>query len=99
MDLDARGPPALRSSALERATARCHRERQMATDDDPLARLAAELERLSQAQLALGEATAALIAQAPPQERRGLASAAATSRAAARTASEASAKALASSDA
>jgi hypothetical protein len=71
----------------------------MAADDDPLARLAAELERLSQAHLALGEATASLIAQAPPQERRLLGQAAAASRAAARSAAEASAKALATHDA
>jgi hypothetical protein len=66
--------------------------------DDPLARLAAELERLSQAQLKLGEATAALIPQAQPEDRRSLGQAAAASRAAARSASEASAKALASTD-
>jgi hypothetical protein len=63
--------------------------------DDPLARLAAELERLAQAHLALGEATASLISQATPQDRRILGQAAAASRAAARTAAEASAKALA----
>lgn len=63
--------------------------------DDPLVRLAAELERLSQAHLALGEATASLIAQAPADERRILRSAAAASRAAARSASEASARTLA----
>jgi hypothetical protein len=66
--------------------------------DDPLARLAAELERLAQAQLALGEATASLIPQATPHERRILGQAAAASRAAARTAAEASAKALAATD-
>jgi hypothetical protein len=70
----------------------------MDTAEDPLARLAAELERLSQAQLALGEATASLIAQAAPAERRILGQAAAASRAAARTAAEASAKALAAAD-
>jgi hypothetical protein len=69
----------------------------METADDPLARLAAELERLSQAHLKLGEATASLIPQAAPHERRMLGQAAAASRAAARSASEASAKALASS--
>lgn len=66
--------------------------------DDPLARLAAELERLAQAHLALGEATASLIPQAAPRERRILGQAAAASRAAARTAAEASAKALAATD-
>jgi hypothetical protein len=65
---------------------------------DPLARLAAELERLSQAQLALGEATASLIPQARPEDRRILGEAAAASRAAARTAFEASARALAVTD-
>ncbi len=64
-------------------------------DDDPLARLAAELERLSQAHLALSEATASLIPQAPAEQRRILRGAAAASRAAARTASEASAQTLA----
>jgi hypothetical protein len=71
----------------------------MDADDDPLARLASELERLSQAHLALSEATASLIPQAAPHERRILGAAAAASRAAARTAAEASAKALASADA
>jgi hypothetical protein len=71
----------------------------MAATDDPLARLASELERLSQAHLALSEATASLIPQAAPHERRLLGQAAATSRAAARTAAAASAKALASTDA
>jgi hypothetical protein len=66
--------------------------------DDPLARLAAELERLAQAHLKLGEATASLIPQAPAEERRILGQAAAASRAAARSAAEASAKALASTD-
>jgi hypothetical protein len=65
--------------------------------DDPLARLAAELERLSQAHLKLGEATASLIPQARPEERRMLGEAAAASRAAARDASAASAQALSSS--
>jgi hypothetical protein len=67
--------------------------------DDPLARLAAELERLSAAHLKLGEATAALIPQAEPEARRILGEAAKASRAAARTAAEASAKALAHGDA
>jgi hypothetical protein len=67
--------------------------------EDPLARLAFELERLSQAHIALGEATASLIPQAAPEERRILGQAAAAARAAARTAAEASAKALASTDA
>jgi len=66
-----------------------------AAGDDPLARLAAELERLSQAHLALGEATAKLIPQAAPEERRILGQAAAASRAAARSAAQASAQALA----
>lgn len=71
----------------------------MAAADDPLARLATELEWLAQAHLALGEATASLIAMAPPQERRILGEAAAASRAAARAAAGASAKALATHDA
>jgi hypothetical protein len=66
--------------------------------EDPLARLAAELERLSQAHLKLGEATASLIPQAEPEARRILGQAAAASRAAARSASEASAMALAAGD-
>jgi hypothetical protein len=66
--------------------------------DDPLTRLAQELERLSQAHLALGEATAGLIGQAPPEERRILGQAAAASRAAARTAAEASAQVSAARD-
>jgi hypothetical protein len=66
--------------------------------DDPLARLARELERLSQAQLALGEATARLIGQAPPEQRRMLGEAVSASRAAARTASAASARTLAALD-
>jgi hypothetical protein len=70
----------------------------MDADDDPLTRLAAELERLAQAHLTLGEATASLIPQATPHERRVLGQAAAASRAAARTAAEASAKALAATD-
>jgi hypothetical protein len=67
--------------------------------DDPLARLAAELERLSAAHLALGEATASLIAHAAPEDRRRLGEAATASRAAARTAAAASAQALAARDA
>jgi hypothetical protein len=63
--------------------------------DDPLIRLAEELERLSQAHIALGEATAQLIHRAPPEHRQVLGQAAAASRRAARTASEASARALA----
>jgi hypothetical protein len=69
-----------------------------AIDDDPLTRLARELERLAHAQLMLGEATAHLIHQALPEDRRILGEAAAASRAAARTASEASARALAARD-
>jgi hypothetical protein len=71
---------------------------EMDAADDPLARLAAELERLAQAHLKLGEATASLIPQAQPEDRRLLGQAAAASRAAARSAAEASAKALASAD-
>jgi hypothetical protein len=67
--------------------------------EDPLARLASELERLAQAHLALGEATASLIPQADPAERRLLGQAAAASRAAARAAAAASAKTLASAEA
>jgi hypothetical protein len=67
----------------------------MPAADDPLTRLAQELERLSQAHLALGEATAQLIPQARPEERRMLGQAAAASRSAARTASAASAQAMA----
>jgi hypothetical protein len=84
------------SNILERRRRGCHTPARMdAAADDPLARLAAELERLSQAHLALGEATASLIHQAAPEERRLLGQAAAASRAAARSASAASAKALA----
>jgi hypothetical protein len=70
----------------------------MDAHDDPLAHLARELERLSQANLALGEATAQLIALAPPEERRILGEAARASRDAARTAAEASARTLAAAD-
>jgi hypothetical protein len=66
----------------------------MDSSDDPLARLAEELERLSQAHIALGEATAQLLEHAPAEHRRVLGEAAAASRLAARTASEASARAL-----
>jgi hypothetical protein len=69
-----------------------------AAQQDPLERLAAELERLAQAHLALGEATASLIEHVPAAERRSLGQAAAASRAAARTAAEASAKAAATAD-
>ena len=86
------------SNMLEVAPPGCHTRTGMDAADDPLARLAAELERLSQAHLALGEATAALIHQAAPEERRMLGQAAAASRAAARAASEVSAKALTASD-
>jgi hypothetical protein len=67
----------------------------MDASEDPLTRLAQELERLAQAHIALGEATAQLIHQAPPEQRRILGQAAAASRRAARTAAEASARALA----
>lgn len=86
------------SNMLEPRRVGCHTAARMDAADDPLARLAAELERLSQAHLALGEATASLIRQAAPEERRILGRAAAASRAAARCASEASAKALAAGD-
>ncbi len=89
----------LRSKALEDRWPRCHGEQGMAAANDPLTHLASELERLSQAHLALSEATASLIPQAAPHERRILGQAAAASRAAARTAAEASAKTLASTDA
>ncbi len=88
----------LRSKRLEAGPTRCHRADGMDAADDPLARLATELERLSQAHLALSEATASLIPEAAPHERRILGQAAAASRAAARTAAAASAKALASTD-
>jgi hypothetical protein len=66
----------------------------MPAADDPLTRLAHELERLSQAHLKLGEVTAQLIPQARPEERRMLGQAAAAARAAARSASAASAHAM-----
>jgi hypothetical protein len=71
----------------------------MDAPNDPRARLALELERLSHAHLALGEATAQLIPVAAPEERRFLGAAASTSRRAARTAAAASARALAATDA
>jgi hypothetical protein len=71
-----------------------HSRAMNAADEDPLTRLAQELERLSQAHLKLGEATARLIPQAQPEERRILGQAAAASRAAARSASAASAQAI-----
>jgi hypothetical protein len=86
------------SNLLEVPRTRWHTGARMDAADDPLTRLATELERLSQAHLALGEATASLIHRAAPEERRMLGQAAAASRAAARTASEASAKALAASN-
>jgi hypothetical protein len=86
------------SNLLAVPQTRCHTGSGMDAADDPLARLATELERLSQAHLALGEATASLIQRAAPEERRVLGQAAAASRAAARTASAASAKALAALD-
>jgi hypothetical protein len=67
----------------------------MDASDDPLARLAEELERLSQAHIALGVATAQLLQHAPVEYRRVLGEAADASRLAARTASEASARAVA----
>ena len=99
LDLDAAKPIMLRSKALEDRRRRCHRASGMDATDDPLTRLASELERLSQAHLALSEATASLIPQAAPHERRILGQAAAASRAAARTAAEASARTLAATDA
>jgi hypothetical protein len=83
------------SNLLEVRQGHWHTRPGMAAADDPLTRLATELERLSQAHLALSEATASLIHQAAPDERRILGQAAAASRAAARTAAEASAQALA----
>jgi hypothetical protein len=76
---------------------RCH-DPPMAPVDDPLAHLARELERLAQAHLALGEATAQLIPLATAAERRILGEAARASRDAARTAAEASARTSAAAD-
>lgn len=59
--------------------------------DDPLARLAAELERLSSANLALGEAAEQLIVHAR-EERIALREAAREAKAAARAAASASAQ-------
>ena len=65
--------------------------------DDPLLRLSEELERLSQAQLALSEATERL--QAPSgSDRMALRDAAREARSAARAAAEASAMVNAASD-
>lgn len=66
----------------------------MATDDlhDPLERLAAELERLSEASLELGAATAGLARVAGDDDAPALEQAAAASRRAARSAAEASAR-------
>jgi hypothetical protein len=86
------------SSVLAGASGRWQTGSPMDADDDPLTRLAQELERLSQAHLALGEATARLIREAPPAHRRVLGEAASASRSAARTASAASARALAALD-
>ncbi len=69
-----------------------------ALPDDPLARLAEELERLSAVNLALGEAADALVAHARG-EREALRDAASTARGAARTAAAASARAQALGDA
>jgi len=63
-----------------------------AAADDPLARLAEQLERLSAANLALGEAADALVAHAR-EEREALRDAARAARGAARTAAAASANA------
>lgn len=60
-------------------------------DDDPLARLAEQLERLSHANLALGEAAEQLIVHAR-EERIALREAAREARAAARAAAAASAR-------
>lgn len=62
-----------------------------AADDDPLARLAEQLERLSSANLALGEAAEQLIAHARA-ERIALREAARGARSAARAAAAASAQ-------
>lgn len=60
--------------------------------DEPLARLAEQLERLSEAHLKLSEHTAGLIPLADADERRFLREAASASRQAARTAAAASAE-------
>lgn len=70
----------------------------MAAADDPLARLAAELERLSAANLALSEAAEQLVAHTRAQ-RAALREAARDARSAARTAAEASARVDAAADA
>lgn len=62
-----------------------------APTEDPLARLAEQLERLSEAHLKLSEHTVGLIPLAAPEERRFLREAAVASRQAARTAAAASA--------
>jgi hypothetical protein len=69
-----------------------------ASSDDPLARLAEQLERLSAANLALGEAAERLIVHAR-EERQALRDAARAARGAARTAAAASARAHAVGDA
>jgi hypothetical protein len=94
--LDAGTAQILLSNLLAGPPGGCHTRSGMDAADDPLARLAEELERLSQAHLKLGEATAQLIPQAAPEDRRILGEAAKAARAAARSAAEASAKALAS---
>lgn len=63
--------------------------------NDPLARLAAALERMSSASLALSEASERLGRVAPADARDELAAAAIASRRAARTAAAASARASA----
>jgi hypothetical protein len=62
------------------------------SNDDPLVRLAEQLERLSEAHLKLSEHTASLIPLANADERRFLREAASVSRQAARTAASASAE-------
>ncbi len=61
-------------------------------NEDPLARLAEQLERLSEAHLKLSENTAGLIPLASADDRRFLREAASISRQAARTAAAASAE-------
>jgi hypothetical protein len=68
------------------------------SSDDPLARLAEQLERLSAANLALGEAAESLIVHAR-EERQALRDAARAARGAARTAAAASARTRAVGDA